>query len=44
MEEDGVLRYDVDASPKVELEKEPEPTSTTPPCTHRPPVRPIPAS
>ncbi len=37
MEEDGVLRYDVDASPKVELEKEPEPTSTTPPCTHRPP-------
>ena len=32
MEEDGVLRYDVDASPKVELEKEPEPTSTTPPA------------
>lgn len=32
MEEDGVLRYDVDASPKVELEKKPEPTSTTPPA------------
>ena len=37
MEEDGVLRYDVDASPKVELEKEPEPTSTTPPSPTQPP-------
>ena len=37
MEEDGVLRYDVDASPKVELEKRTGTHLYHAPCTHRPP-------
>lgn len=43
MEEDGVLRYDVDASPKVELEKNRNPPPPRP--LHPPtPACPIPAS
>ncbi len=34
--EDGTYRYEVEAGPKVELEKEPEPTQTEPPVPTKP--------